>query len=145
MRYLVICLLLMAILACRKENKQPAIEKPSTKVRLMTQKPWLLTGYGFDDNDNKQLEDPENMIQDCMRDNTYEFFADSTGLVKENLQLCNSGTPVTAFRWEFRGEQALLVSGNAASIIKLDENHLVLRYFVQGLNDSARFIAVYIH
>lgn len=139
----IVCLLLNA---CKKEKDHPEPEKKKTFVELLTQQKWILAGYGFDDNNNKRIDDTENMIQDCQRDNSYEFFGDSTGVVKENEKVCDAGAPVTNFTWSLAtGSKELILSFNPATIEHLDEVSLVLKHHIPGLNDSARFTTVYKH
>lgn len=139
-------IMLLALNSCRKEKegREPAKEK--TAVELLTQKKWILISYGFDDNNNQQVDEHENMIHDCQDDNSYEFFRDSTGLVKENDKVCGTGNPVSAFTWHFaNGNKELVLTWNTASVLALNETSLVMRHQIPGLRDSARFTAVYKH
>lgn len=137
-------IMLLALNSCKKEKDERVKEK--TAVELLTQKKWILIRYGFDDNNNQQVDEHEDMIQDCQNDNTYEFFRDSTGLVKENEKVCGTGNPVSAFTWQFaNGNKELVLSWNSASVVTLNETSLVLRHKIPGLQDSARFTVVYKH
>jgi hypothetical protein len=139
----IVCLLLSS---CRKEKDGREPEEKKPLVELLTQQKWILAGYGFDDNNNKRIDDTENMIEDCQNDNSYEFFRDSTGVVKENEKVCGAGAPVTNFTWGLgNGNKELFLSFIPATIEQLDEVSLVLRHRIPGLNDSARFTTVFKH
>ena len=137
-------IMLLALNSCKKEKDERVKEK--TAVELLTQKKWILIRYGFDDNDNQQVDEHEDMIQDCQDDNSYEFFRDSTGLVKENEKVCGTGDPVSDFNWHFaNGNKELVLSWDTARVLALNETSLVLRFQIPGLQDSARFTIVYKH
>lgn len=137
----VVCLLLNG---CRKEKHSREPEKEKPVVELLTQKKWILAGYGFDDNNNRLIDEGENMIQECQKDNSYEFFTGGSGVVKENEQVCNAGAPVTDFQWKLSDDnKELFISFNPAKIARLDESAMVLRHYVPGLVDS--LTAVYKH
>lgn len=130
----IVCLLLNS---CRKEKYSREPEKEKSVVELLTQKKWILTGYGFDDNHNTLIDESENMIQECQKDNSYEFFTGGSGVVKENEQVCSAGNPVNNFQWELGNDnKVLLISFNPAKIARLDESSMVLRHYVPGLVDS---------
>jgi hypothetical protein len=139
-------IMLLALNACKKEKNGREPVKEKTAVELLTQKKWILIRYGFDDNNNQQVDADENIIHDCQDDNSYEFFRDSSGLVKENEKVCGMGNPVSAFTWHFaRENKDLVLSWDTASILALNDTSLVLRYKIPGLQDSARFTTVYKH
>jgi hypothetical protein len=130
----IICLLLNS---CRKEKHSREPDKKKSVVELLTQKKWILTGYGFDDNHNMLIDESENMIQECQKDNSYEFFTGGSGVVKENEQVCNAGAPFTDFQWKLSDDnKELFISFNPAKIARLDESSMVLRHYVPGLIDS---------
>lgn len=137
----IVCLLLYG---CRKEKKDRGPVKEQVVRELLTQKKWILTAYGFDDNKNKLIDEEENMIEACQQDNSYEFFTDGSGVVKENEQVCSVGNPVNSFEWKLDDdERVLFISMNPATIIRLDESAMVLQHYVPGLIDS--LITVFKH
>jgi hypothetical protein len=139
-------ILLIAVLsvtfACKKE-KHKAPEEKKTPLKLITQKKWISSSFGFDDNKNGKIDGAEEMIRDCETDNTVEFFTDSTGVGKENQKTCGNGNPVNPFKWQFDGTNKILIENNSATIVTLNEDSLVLLYHIQYVVDG--FMATYKH
>jgi hypothetical protein len=86
--------LLLLAMACKKEKNNKEPDKEKTPVDLLTQQKWILASYGFDDNNNKVVDEQEDMSRDCERDNSHEFFPDSTGVAKDNDDPQIRGKPV---------------------------------------------------
>jgi len=140
-------MLIIAILfvtaACRKD-KGKAPEKEKTPLKLITQKKWISSSFGFDDNKNGKIDNTEEMIRDCETDNSIEFFTNSTGESKDNAKTCGTVNPVYNFAWQFEdGTHKLLIEGNSASIITLNEDSLVLLYHIPYITDG--YMATYKH
>ena len=53
--------------ACEKEIT------PTTRstIQLLTQKEWILTSYGYDENKNGNIDASEENIKDCEKDNSF--------------------------------------------------------------------------
>ena len=66
-------------ISCRKEET----DKNLSVVELLTQKPWVLTSYGTDENGNGLIDAAEESIEDCQKDNTWFYYADGTGFFDE--------------------------------------------------------------
>lgn len=140
-------LMILAILAlntaCKKENT--AIQKSA--VELLTQKEWILSGYGFDDNKNGVIDNAEESIRDCEKDNTSLFRTNGTGGQFDNTLSCGNGISEQSFTWKFiKGEKALDFTTGIADILKLDENELIIYHDLTDVNGQfARFMVLYTH
>jgi hypothetical protein len=125
--------------ACDKEDIVP----DKTAAELLTQKEWILTGHGFDSNSNNILDAGENVIENCQMDNSYLFRTDGTGSAFDNAVTC--GAPVNSnFEWQLLNNNTELeIEFEKLSIIKINEQQLVLNPILPGL--SVKYLLVYRH
>src|SRR5215510_14229227 len=70
-----------------KKNKADAPANKSVS-QLLTEKPWMISVAGFDDNDNGIIDPSENFVPDCGKDDTFTFNSDGTGSVQDNTTTC---------------------------------------------------------
>ena len=113
-------------------------EKPVSE--LLSQKEWILTGFGFDDNSNGKLDAEENLIQDCQKDNCYRFHASGIGTSLDNAIRC-SGPAESQFSWRLlNNDTQIEIQSEIVNILLLDKNNMVLN---RGL--TPRFTMVYRH
>lgn len=85
---------------------------------------WLLAGYGYDDNNNGNLDADENLIIDCQKDNTVEYMRNGTGVSLENQMVCMAD-PITEFQWKFiDDEKAIEIQAQRLDIHTLTANEL---------------------
>jgi hypothetical protein len=144
MKYAMLSIAVLLMLSGCRKNKDKAPEKEKTPLELLTQKKWIFNSFGFDDNKNKKIDTEEEMIRDCEKDNSFEFFTDLTAVAKDNQNTCGAGNPVNNFTWKFTdGASKILIEGNAASIVTLNEDSLVLLYHIEYIIDG--FMATYKH
>ncbi len=138
---LILALLAIVIMGCDKEKTDLAQKK--TAAQMLTQKEWILTGAGFDDNKNGILDDTENTIQEYQKDNSYIFYINGTGSSLDNILSC--GSPVnTDFPWQFlQNDTKLLILTEQLFILQLDEEKLVLNPDLPGL--EVKFMMQYKH
>jgi hypothetical protein len=94
---LILLSIMMHMPACKKETPQRPI--PFDTVQLLTAKPWTLVSYGYDANNNSTIESNEDAIRDCEKDNTYFFYTDGSGLMKENALICDGNDSTNVFHW----------------------------------------------
>ena len=125
---------------CSKEDDTVDKKRSAT---LLTQQEWILTGAGFDDNDNGVLDPNENAIQECQKDNSYVFREAGTGSALDNAIPC--GNPVNSnFQWSFvENATRLKIAGENSFIYRLSEEELILGPELPGL--AVRFILTYRH
>lgn len=129
------CVLLMltVTVACKKNNHTP---DKKTLEQLLTSGQWLLTGYGYDNNNNKKLDADETLILPCQADNTIEYLKNGTGVALENQQVCMAD-PVSEFEWKFiDNEKAIEISAQRLDIEKLTENELHFVVHLPGVNPA---------
>ncbi|HET6994060.1 MAG TPA: hypothetical protein VFI06_03710 [Chitinophagaceae bacterium] len=114
------------LLSCKKEKINSPREK--SFAELLTQKEWILAGYGFDDNGNGKLDAAENLIQDCEKDNSYRFNAPDIGTTRDNALSCG-GPGETQFSWQLLNNNTQLeIESNPFSILLLNENSMELNH-----------------
>ena len=122
--------ILTLIAGCTKE--------PGTKIDgkaaagLLTQKEWLLTAHGIDDNNNGMIDENENLIQDCQKDNSYKFNPAGMGTYSDNAISCG-GENQLEFSWKLLdNNKELEISFERLTILRLDEYYLILKPQSQG-------------
>jgi hypothetical protein len=125
-------------LSCGKEKMILPVEKPAAK--LLSQKEWILTGYGFDNNNNDKLDEDENLIRDCQKDNSYRFSISGIGTSHDNA-ICCAEPAESQFSWRLLNDDTQLeIQSELIHILLLDENDLVLN---PGL--APKLLMVYRH
>jgi hypothetical protein len=126
--------------ACKKETKT---QLPSTSVQLLTEKSWTITGHGFDNNQNGQLDTSENLIQNCESDNTYIFAINGTGSYRDNLLSCGSETGGD-FSWKLLNENQILeIDFERLIVLKLSSVEMSLQANTTGF--IVPYITTYTH
>jgi len=132
---------LALFLSCKKDSNSQSMGK--SVVQLLTQQEWILKAVGFDDNRNNILDDKENVITECQKDNSYKFDANGSGKALDNTLSC--GSPFnTNFNWVLSGNgTALEIEGVKMNISKLDENDFELVSDIPGL--TVNYILQYGH
>jgi hypothetical protein len=128
------------VISCKKdkaEGKSPATD-------LLTQKEWVLKGYGYDENGNDLLDPGEEAINDCEKDNTYLFSRNGDGSLFENTLLCGNGITEILFTWKWLdNEKALAIGFAEIRLLHLSKNELI--YFQQPSPGATKFITVLKH
>lgn len=135
--------LITAILAvCTACDKETVIPDKSVD-ELLTQKEWVLKGYGFDSNSNNILDTSENVIENCQEDNSYVFRNDGTGSAFDNAVTC--AAPVNSnFEWELlSNDTELAIEFEKLSIMKLNEQEMLLTPKLPGM--TLKFLLAYRH
>jgi hypothetical protein len=125
--------------ACKKEDT--TITTPKTKTDLLTQKQWLISTAGFDENKNGNIEADENVLVECQKGNGYLFNNSGTGLIVDNPSVCDP-TQNTGFDWKLiSNELVLQINFVDYIILQLDEKELYLKGIVptQESNFLMRF------
>src|SRR5262245_27371037 len=83
---LVLLALITLVVSCKKNQHDEIVNK--TPAELLTQKSWKIVNMGFDANQNDVLDPNEGVVADCVKDNTYQFFANGSGIYKDNAVSC---------------------------------------------------------
>lgn len=95
-------------------------------TELLVNKKWVMTSYGFDENGNDRVDLMEERIEDCEKDDTYEFFAGGVGVMSDNSFSCCNGIDEQRFHWKFcNSGQGLLIFSDTIGITRLTTHELI--------------------
>ena len=122
--------LILATVACKKQKT--TMDEENSTTQLLTKKVWILHAIGFDGNHNGILDVGENVIQDCQKDNSYQFNISGTGTIKENAIVCNPPGNNT-FNWTLVDDSVLTIGFQEMSILNLSEAEMLLQPEIPGL------------
>ncbi|RYY21505.1 MAG: hypothetical protein EOO04_18120 [Chitinophagaceae bacterium] len=93
---------------------------------LLMHRQWVLSSYGFDENNNGTIDPAEERIEECEQDDTYEFFANGTGLMRGNSYSCCNGIDEQCFQWQLIDNgQSLEVFHETVQIQRLTRRELI--------------------
>lgn len=142
MRIILILYGMLALMAgCQKGNNNLPENKSATE--LLTQKPWILTAHGFDDNLNDVLDSSENSIQDCQKDDSYNYQDNGTGVYSDNILSCG-GNGSYSFNWQFlNNDTELKIGFEKFTFLRMNETDMILSSLTPGL--ITKYILVYRH
>lgn len=142
---MILILAAFCFMGCSKDIVREGEVKKSP-AQLLTQQPWTLTSYGTDYNSNGTIDESEESIQECQKDNLYTFNIDGSGFFSDNLLICANGIPELPFDWSLSGAGTILRIGAAeVKIIRLNENELVFFHELGTPMQSLKFISSYRH
>ena len=128
--------------ACKKEITETA--KPA--AQLLTQKEWILTSYGYDENKNGIIDPSEENIKDCEKDNSYAFKQDGSGNIFDNQLNCGNGISDHSFNWQFiNNETGLDFVFGSMNILLLNENDFIIYQDTNNGNHVLRFLIRFRH
>jgi Lipocalin-like domain len=128
------------LISCKRDRNNEVTPSP---IKLLTQKTWILTGIGFDDNKNGVLDEFENMIQNCQRDNSYVFNAQGTGAYFDNGNTCGNEV-VGDFNWKFLNNYNILeIDFEKLHVLKLSAIEMVLQPQSDGFIEP--YLITYTH
>jgi hypothetical protein len=139
-KFTLACMLVL-LMSCEKDRDNA--DEKKTATQLLTKKEWILTGAGFDDNNNGVLDPSENTIQDCQKDNSYIFKPTGTGSLHDNALSC--GVPVNNnFNWRFlNNETQIEIVTEKLFVFRLNENEMILSPDLPNL--TVDYILTYRH
>ena len=136
--YFLAVVLFLMLTACKREKNTEAAPSP---VSLLTQKQWILSGQGFDSDKNGRLDEFENMIQDCQKDNTYIFHPQGTGNYFDNSNTCNTDMNGD-FNWRFTDNYSILeIDFEKLDVRKLTGTEMILQPQIPALTEP--FLLIY--
>jgi hypothetical protein len=137
--------LLSILLSCKKENDTGSGGRTATE--LLTLKPWILSSHGFDDNRNDKIDDAEESIEDCQRDNITHFYRDGKGLFDDHTISCGTGIDKESFTWVFtHAETRIDFLYDSVKVLRLTDRELILcKELVVSNNDRVKYIVTYKH
>lgn len=130
-RLLSALLFITIITGCEKETHPPQVAPP---VDLLTNGKWLLTSYGWDDDSSGVIEDKENLLTDCEKDNTIQYFSDGKGQTRDNQLTCTVPGE-SMFEWKFiDDEKAIEILFQRYEIENINSQELHLKVHPEWLN-----------
>ncbi len=140
-------LVIVLTIACNKATVSTPVPTPTpapVKVEeLLTQKEWVLTSIGFDENKDGLIDATEEQITDCQKDNTIKFNTDGTGFSKDRGLPCNVASEAD-FNWILATDNmTLVINGNKILSLKIDKNEFMYTPEVQGIVGA--YIITYRH
>lgn len=111
---LMILVLSIAWASCGKSNSN----NNNSNVTLLTKSTWKFDTAGIDLDKNGTIDQEDNSLEPCFKDNTYMFNKDSTVVMDEGATKCNAADPQTStYSWT-------ITNGNP-SILKSDVNPIL--------------------
>ncbi|MDR3716299.1 MAG: hypothetical protein P4L51_26135 [Puia sp.] len=123
----------LVVSGCSKSSNNGNNSGSESRMTLITRSAWKYDTSGIDNNMDGIVDIGDTTIPACEKDNTYQFNADSTGLMNEGATKCNVNDPQTAaFTWSFNTAQTMLQSNfnpilvNGVNIFKLTDSTLVV-------------------
>lgn len=133
-RLLTTLLFITIFSSCKKETHEPQVAKPKD---LLTEGKWLLVRFGYDDDNSGALEDNENLITECQKDNTTQYFTDGRGQSRDNQDVCQSPAE-SEFEWKFvDNEKAIEILSQRYELEKLTSTELHFILHFQGITIPA--------
>jgi Lipocalin-like domain len=136
----VAAILFFSFTACKRETNTELIPSP---VLLLTDKQWILSGHGFDSDKNGRLDEFENIIRDCEKDNSYIFTPQGTGKYFDNSNTCGAGMS-DDFNWKFADNFSILeIDFEKLKILKLTATEMILQPQIPAVTET--FLLIYKH
>ncbi len=130
-RLLSALLFITLTIGCKKETHQPQPPEPPQPVNLLTSGKWLLISYGWDDDLSGDIEANEELIRDCEKDNTTEYFKAGNGKTHDNQVSCNYPSE-SEFEWKLiDNDKAIEISSQRLDIQTLTKDELHFKINVQ--------------
>lgn len=113
----------------------------SEKTRLITLKPWKLTGKTYHSNANPQETDIFSFESACTLDNTYSYKTDNKVVTDDGAIKCNAAAPQTREdTWSFQnGETELKVGTYTNTLVSIDENTMILQHKITDYVYTEKF------
>jgi len=125
-------MVLWTIAACKKD-KEIAQKSPA---QLLTDKEWMLFSIGYDSNNNGMIDNNEEMIKDCEKDNTIRFVSDGRAFFVDKGINC-AGPLENNFNWEFiNNYTGIEIEEAVVTILKLDENDFIYTPKLEGVTPN---------
>ena len=122
--FLLIVSVIITLFGCKKDNNQNLSPDVAS---LLTNKPWKLLSYGHDNNKNGTIDNNEEEIRDCDKDNTYIFDKNGSGVVMENEKICDGNEQAGQFTWSLiNNDTELDFFYGKARIAKLSKDSLII-------------------
>lgn len=117
-------LLVVFMIFSGQPEKEMAVR---SRMELLVQKEWILAGYGYDKNGNGILEEGEDAILDCEKDNSCIFRRNGIASQFDNYFSCGDGVGEFHFPWRLvNNETAIDFLYSRAEIIRLTDHELVI-------------------
>ena len=133
-RLLTTLLCITIIAGCKKQTHEPQVAKPKD---LLTDGKWLLVSFGYDFDNSGAIEDQENLIEECQKDNTTQYFGNGSGQSRDNQTICSSPSEAD-FEWKFvDNEKAIEIQFQRYDLQKLTSTELHFIIHIQGITAPA--------
>jgi len=132
---------IITVFSCRKDRyQQPG--SPGV-AQLLTAKPWKLLSYGFDDNHNGRVDSEEEEIRDCEKDNVSIFNISGSGVVNENVTICDGYEKESQFTWALTDNDSVIdFNYGIAFIDTISKDRLII---TQTISEPVKLVIIYGH
>ena len=111
-----ILIVVLALAACGKSTSNN--NNTNTNVVLLTKATWKFDTAGVDLNRDGIIDQADETLESCFKDNTYIFKTDSTVFVDEGPTKCDGGDPQTAtYPWTITGSNPAILKSSVNPIL----------------------------
>lgn len=130
------------ITACSKDSAPT-----KTNTELLTQATWKFESEGIDLDKNGTIDAPSGEVEDCNKDDIFNFITGGSGTRDEGATRCDGADPQTKpFTWQFQdSEKEIQFDGNLFKLHTLNDNSLKGYKDIDTLGLSVRIWATFKH
>jgi hypothetical protein len=112
------CLMILALsiawASCGKSNSN----NNNSNVTLLTKSTWKFDTAGIDGNKDGKIDQEDNSLESCFKDNTYVFNKDSTVVMDEGATKCNAADPQTSsYAWSITNTNPAVLKSDVDPIL----------------------------
>lgn len=116
------------------------VKTTKSKTELLTDRPWTLAYYGYDNNFDWNIQYSEDYMSDCEVDNLFTFRTDGSLTEDEGANLCSNAIAYR-YDWYLSGdESSISIDNYTYTINKLDNYTLEVYSEYRGNNGPVRYI-----
>jgi hypothetical protein len=127
----------LVVSGCSKSNSsnnnRDSSDTVESKMTMMTKEIWKYDTSGINTDMSANVEIADTTVTPCVKEYTYQFNPDSTGVLTEGATKCSPTDPqTTPFTWSFNTSQTALqasfnpVLAGGVNILSLTDSSLVV-------------------
>jgi hypothetical protein len=112
------CLLVALSIWCSCSKNSSGSNSNSANVTLMTKSVWKYDTSGFDIDKDGNIDQEDNILEACFKDNTYIFNKDSTVVMDEGATKCDGSAPQTAsYSWTITSDNPAVLKSDVDPLL----------------------------